>query len=180
MAALRIGRVVAFATLLFGALALAGCDAGGGKGAAHAVSEHPLLGAAAPALDVPTADGKSRVDLAAHAGKVVIVDFWATWCEPCRQSFPAYQKLVNDFGGKLVVIGVSVDESPDPIAGFVKATAVKFPIGWDEGQSAAKSYEPPKMPTSFVVDKSGIVRFVHGGYSHGDENQLREEIKSLL
>lgn len=179
MAALRFSGVVTFTALLFGAST--GCDAGGAsKGAAHAISEHPLIGAAAPALDVPKPGGTGRVELAARAGRVVVVDFWATWCEPCRQSFPAYQKLVNEFGGKLVVIGVSVDESPEGIASFVKSTGVKFQIGWDEGQVAAKSYEPPKMPTSFVVDGSGIVRFIHGGYSQGDEQQLRNEIKSLL
>ena len=170
------GRVALIAALL--APAQFGCDAGGGKGAAHALSEHPLLGAAAPALDVPTPDGKSHVRV--EPGKVTLVDFWATWCEPCRESFPAYQKLADEFGGKLAVIGVSVDESPDPIRGFVKATGAKFPIGWDEGQAAAHSYEPPKMPTSFIVDKSGIVRFVHAGYSRGDGKQLREELKSLL
>ncbi|MFZ5893769.1 MAG: TlpA family protein disulfide reductase [Myxococcota bacterium] len=144
------------------------------------MSEHPLLGAAAPALDVPVPEGKGRVQLSAHAGKVVVVDFWATWCEPCRQSFPAYQALVQEFGGKLVVIGVSVDESPESIAAFVKETGAKFAVGWDEGQAAAQSYQPPKMPTSFIVDKSGIVRFVHAGYSQGDENELRREIQSLL
>jgi thiol-disulfide isomerase/thioredoxin len=175
---LAMGRAVLMAGLLVPLAS--GCDAGTGKGAAHAVSEHALIGAAAPPLDVPAPDGKGRVQFDAQAGKVTIVDFWATWCEPCRESFPAYQKLADEFGGKVVVIGVSVDESPEPIAGFVKATGVKFRIGWDEGQAAARSYEPPTMPTSFIVDRSGIVRFVHGGYSRGDEKQLREELKSLL
>ncbi|MGC4089675.1 MAG: TlpA disulfide reductase family protein [Polyangiaceae bacterium] len=159
---------------------LAACDGAGGRGAAHAISDHPLLGAAAPVVEVPSAAGKGRLSLPGHAGKVVIVDFWATWCEPCRQSFPAYQKLVEEFGGKLSVVGVSVDENPSGIDEFVRKTGVKFSIGWDDGQAAAQSYQPPKMPTSFIVDGSGIVRFVHGGYSHGDEAELRSEIKSLL
>jgi len=170
-----LGRVALAAALLAGA-----CDPSGSKGAAHAVSEHPLLGAQAPTLSVPGPDGKGSVALPGHAGKVVIVDFWATWCEPCRQSFPAYQKLVDEFGGKLVVVGISVDENPAPIRGFVSSTGVKFPIGWDEGQAAAQSYQPPKMPTSFIVDANGIVRFVHAGFSHGDEAQVRSEVKSLL
>jgi thiol-disulfide isomerase/thioredoxin len=156
-----------------------GCGAGG-AGAAHAVSDHPLLGAAAPVLEIPTPDAKARITLAEHAGKVVIIDFWATWCEPCRKSFPAYQKLSQEFGGKLAVIGVSVDESPAEISSFAAATGAKFPIGWDEGQTAARAYQPPKMPTSFVVDTSGIVRFVHAGYSEGDEVRLRHEVQSLM
>jgi thiol-disulfide isomerase/thioredoxin len=170
-----LGRVTLALSLLASA-----CDATAGKAAAHAVSEHPLLGSQAPTLDVPNADGKGKVAVPGHAGKVVIVDFWATWCEPCRQSFPVYQALVDEFGGKLSVVGVSVDEDPAPIRGFVSSTGAKFAIGWDEGQTAAHAYEPPKMPTSFVVDTSGIVRFVHAGFSRGDEHQLRSEVKSLL
>ncbi|HWA78269.1 MAG TPA: TlpA disulfide reductase family protein [Polyangiaceae bacterium] len=174
-------RATALVAALLASPALSACNgAGGGGGAAHAVSEHPLLGVAAPALEVPTPDGKGRVTLAEHAGKVVVVDFWATWCEPCRKSFPAYQKLTQDFAGKVVVLGVSVDESPGDIPAFAKATGAKFPIGWDEGQTAARSYEPPKMPTSFIVDSSGIIRFVHAGFSPGDEAGLREELKSLM
>ncbi len=160
----------------------AGCAGGGGsdRGAAHAVSEHPLLGSTAPALELPRGDGHGNVTLADYAGKLVIVDFWATWCEPCRESFPAYQSLVDEFGGKVVVLAVSVDEAPNELGAFAKSTGAKFPIAWDEGQSAAHSYQPPKMPSSFIIDKHGIVRFVHAGFSRGDENELRDELRSLL
>jgi cytochrome c biogenesis protein CcmG/thiol:disulfide interchange protein DsbE len=169
-------------TALLLATSVAGCAGGGAGagGAAHAVSEHPLLGSAAPALEVPTPDGKKKLSLSDYAGKVVIVDFWATWCQPCRESFPAYQSLVDEFGGKVVVLAVSVDEAPTDIAAFAKSTGAKFPVAWDEGQSAAGSYQPPKMPSSFIVDKHGIVRFVHGGFSPGDERELRNELRSLL
>ncbi|HET9954737.1 MAG TPA: TlpA disulfide reductase family protein [Polyangiaceae bacterium] len=151
-----------------------------GVGSAHAVSDHPLLGSAAPPLEVGVPSGRGRVNLADYAGKVVVLDFWATWCEPCRKSFPAYQSLYEQFHGELAVVAVSVDESSSGIAAFVRATGAKFPIGWDEGQSAAQSYTPPKMPTSFVIDQNGIVRFVHAGYSEGDEAQIRNEVHSLL
>lgn len=149
------------------------------SGAAHASADHPLLGVSAPSLDVPTPDGKSSIRLADHAGSVVVVDFWATWCEPCRQSFPAYQRLVDDANGKLTVLAVSVDEEPSGIAGFVRDTGVRFPIGWDQGQTAASAYTPPTMPTSYVIDKNGIVRFVHAGFSPGDEVTLKSELESL-
>jgi peroxiredoxin len=168
-------RAVALALLLG---VVPGC--GAGQPAAHAVSEHPLLGAPAPDFDLPSADGKRRVALAAQSAKVVIVDFWATWCEPCRASFPAYQRLVDELGGKLSVVGVSVDEEPSGIEAFAAATGVKFPLAWDEGQGAAKSYQPPTMPTSFVVDGHRVVRFVHAGFSEGDEAGLRSEVSSLF
>jgi cytochrome c biogenesis protein CcmG/thiol:disulfide interchange protein DsbE len=173
-------RAVRAAALASALVAGVGCGGGAGPSAAHAVSEHPLLGAPAPDFELPSADGKRRVGLAEQSGKVVIVDFWATWCEPCRASFPAYQRLVDEFGGKLAVIGVSVDEEPSGIAAFAASTGVKFPLAWDEGQGAAKSYQPPTMPTSFVVDAHGVVRFVHAGFTVGDEAQLKTEVSSLF
>ena len=88
--------------------------------------------------------------------------------------------MVDDFDGKLEVIGVSVDEEPSGIADFKASTGVKFPIAWDEGQGAAKNYQPPTMPTSFVIDKNGVVRFVHAGFTAGDEAQIRAEVSGLF
>lgn len=171
--------IVAFAAL---SACTPGSGAGGGSGsgASHAVSDHPLVGAPAPDFDLESFDGKGKVALAASAGKVTIVDFWATWCEPCRASFPAYQKMVDDFDGKLEVIGISVDEDASGIAAFKESTGVSFPLAWDEGQGTAKSYQPPTMPTSFVVDKNGVVRFVHAGFTGGDEAQIRAEVSGLF
>jgi cytochrome c biogenesis protein CcmG/thiol:disulfide interchange protein DsbE len=174
---LQSERAVAW---LFLAL-LSGCaGAGGGGGATSPAASHPLLGGPAPAFELREVSGSGQQSLAAHAGQVVIVDFWATWCEPCRQSFPAYQKLGAELGRGLVVIGISQDDDPKGIAAFVSDTGAKFPIVWDDGKSVAKAYDPPTMPTAFVVDKSGIVRFVHVGYRPGDEDTLAEEARSLM
>jgi thiol-disulfide isomerase/thioredoxin len=110
----------------------------------------------------------------------VIVDFWATWCAPCRTSFPAYQALVDEFGGKLTVIGVSVDDDSSGIETFRSETGVKFPLVWDEGQAVVGSYKPATMPTSFIIDKAGIVTAIHEGFHEGDQAALREKIRSLL
>jgi peroxiredoxin len=161
-------------------LAAFGCGGAGGQPVASASAEHELVGAKAPEFELPSAVGKGRVSLATHAGKVVIVDFWATWCDPCRASFPAYQRMVDEFGGKLGVIGISVDEEPSGIPAFAESTGARFALAWDEGQGAAKSYQPPTMPTSFVVDKHGMVRFVHAGYTDADEAQIKSEVRSLF
>jgi peroxiredoxin len=118
--------------------------------------------------------------LAAHAGKVVIVDFWATWCQPCKQSFPAYQKLATENSGQLVVVGISQDDDAKYIQAFLSETGAKFPVVWDDGKAVAKAYDPPSMPTAFVIDTNGIVRFVHVGYRAGDEATLAEEVRSLM
>src|SRR6187549_1224029 len=82
------------------------CASGMAGPSSSAGEAHPLLGAPAPAFELREVGGAEQ-SLAAHAGKVVIVDFWATWCQPCKQSFPVYQRLVERMGGALVVLGVS-------------------------------------------------------------------------
>jgi len=163
--------------LLLGAPACGGLGSGANSAAAE---QHPLLGAAAPAFELASPDGKQKVSLRSFAGKVVVVDFWATWCSPCHESFPVYQRLASKFGSKLAVIGVSVDEAPGGIAPFAKGTGATFPLAWDEGQITSKSYQPPTMPTSYVIDASGVVRFVHSGFHSGEEQELESEISSLL
>jgi cytochrome c biogenesis protein CcmG, thiol:disulfide interchange protein DsbE len=161
-------------------LPLGACAGAGGGGASSAGASHPLVGAPAPAFELRNVAGGGEQTLQAHAGKVLIVDFWATWCEPCKQSFPAYQKLVSEMGGDLVVVGISQDDDAKGIPAFVSETGAKFPIVWDDGKSVAKAYDPPTMPTAFVIDKSGIIRFVHVGYRAGDEATLEEEVRSLM
>lgn len=129
-----------------------------------------------------TGDGPKT--LAEAKGKVVIVDFWATYCQPCKKSFPKYQELVEQFGGELAVIAVSVDEPGDvdeaKLKEFAAGTKVKFPIVWDKEHKTAEAYKPPKMPTSFIIDKDGNVAHQHAGYESGEEEKIAEEVKKLL
>jgi len=174
----RFARLVLGCAVMFSALP--GCGSMGAGASSAASEQHPLVGAAAPHFELPTADGKKKVSLSTYAGKVVIVDFWATWCAPCHESFPAYQRLAAKFGSKLTVIGISVDEDPAGIPKFARETGATFQLLWDDGQTVSKSYEPPTMPTSFVIDASGIVRFVHSGFRGGDESAIESEVASLL
>ena len=163
------------------ALLAAGCGAMGSGGASSAADEqHPLLGAAAPSFELASPDKKQKITLAGYAGKVVIVDFWATWCQPCHDSFPAYERISEKYAGKVTVVGISVDEDPAGIPKFAHETGAKFPLAWDDGQVTSKSYQPPTMPTCYVVDQSGIVRFVHSGFHAGEEQQIESELASLL
>jgi peroxiredoxin len=175
----RVSQVGSFVLLACAALTL-GCSSQK-SGAAPKSDEHALLGAPAPDFDLPrigSADGASRVRLSDTRGKVTVVDFWATWCAPCRQSFPAYEKLVKE-RPDVAFVAVSVDEDPASIPAFIEETHVTFPVVWDEGQAVSQSYTPPTMPTSYVIDKNGIVRFVHAGFSAGDEAELGAVIDGL-
>lgn len=172
-------RSLTLAVVAFG-LASVGCAGGGtGPGASAASDSHPLVGAPAPEFELAEVRGGGEQSLGAHAGKVVIVDFWATWCVPCKKSFPAYQKLVQRMNGELVVLAISQDDDTKGIAAFLSDTGATFPVVWDDAKLVAKSYDPPTMPTAFVVDKSGIIRFVHVGYHAGDEATLEEEVRAL-
>jgi cytochrome c biogenesis protein CcmG/thiol:disulfide interchange protein DsbE len=162
------------------ALSLTGCSAMAPSASTVAGAAHGLVGAAAPAFELPSPDAKRKVSLAQQSGKVVLIDFWATWCGPCHDSFPVFQRLANKFGQKMAVIGISVDDDPAGIPGFAEETGAKFQLAWDDGQVATKSYGPTTMPTTFVVDQHGIVRFVHAGFRADEEHELEVEISSLL
>lgn len=170
----------AFFRGLVALVALTGCGGAMGGGGAKSGAASEQIGAPAPDFSLAPIDGGTPVGPKSFTGKVVIVDFWATWCAPCRQSFPVYQKLVEKFPGQLAVIGVSVDDAPDGIAKFKAETGARFSVVWDQGQSVAGVYKPGTMPTSFVIDRAGIVKTIHEGFRQADEQALEQEIRSLL
>ncbi len=116
------------------------------------------------------------------AGKVVLVDFWASWCGPCRKSFPVYDQLTKTYGPKgFVVVAVSVDEDPDAYRKFLAKHKPGFATVLDASQALAKKVQPATMPTSFLIDRKGRVRFIHAGF-HGKKTQAayEKEIAALL
>ena len=151
-----------------------------GPSSASGGNEHELVGATAPSFELPAQAGGSKASLSEGSGKVTIVDFWATWCEPCEDSFPHYQKMLEQHAGELVIVGVSEDDKPDGIAAFAKKTGAKFPLGWDDGKSVSAQYHPPSMPTSYMIDRSGIVRYVHVGFHKGDQDEIEANVSSLV
>jgi thiol-disulfide isomerase/thioredoxin len=125
-------------------------------------------------------DGR-EVELPARGARVTIVDFWATWCDPCKKSFPKYQELYVKYKASgLEIVAVSVDDEKKDIPDFIKTYGAKFPVGWDEGHKIADCYKPPNMPSAYVIDKNGVVKHVHNGYHDGEERELEKEIKGLL
>jgi thiol-disulfide isomerase/thioredoxin len=135
-------------------------------------------GAAFPAL----ASAGLAGDLPATAGKVLLVDFWASWCAPCKASFPAYARLQAAYAARgLVIVAVSVDDDPAAYAAFVKKFAPPFATVRDTTQQLVRTVSVPTMPTSYLVGPDGKVRHVHSGF-HGEETEqaLRAEIEALL
>ena len=116
------------------------------------------------------------------SGQVILVDFWASWCAPCKASFPLLAELHRDYGSKgLVIAGVGIDEKPAAAADFVRKLAPPFATLHDREQKLVRQVVVPAMPTSYLVGRDGKVRFVHAGF-HGDATarELRREIETLL
>jgi thiol-disulfide isomerase/thioredoxin len=129
-------------------------------------------------------DVKGRPDARAPAvyGAVTIVDFWASWCAPCKASFPAYARLNAAYASKgLSVVAVSVDEDPADYARFVARFSPPFAVLLDRGHDLVRQVSVPTMPTCYVLDRRRRVRFIHAGY-HGSETDqaLRKEVELLL
>jgi peroxiredoxin len=164
------------------AQAAAGPSAGSGETALPASAEHVLLGAPAPDFSLPVQGAKvsGELSLASAHGKVRLIDFWATWCQPCRLSFPKYQELQQRYGERIAIFAISEDDDHQGIAGFAAETGVNFHLLWDQTKAISAGYSVEAMPTLFVVDQNGLVRHVHSGFREGDEDQIDAVIASLL
>jgi thiol-disulfide isomerase/thioredoxin len=137
------------------------------------------VGKAAPDLSVQTVNGKGQITRDSLSGKVAIVDFWATWCGPCKQSFPKLEELAKQNQGKVQVVGISVDDKSDGVADFAKSNGATFAIGWDDGHAIANRWKVDSMPTTYILDTSGTVRYIHAGYHDGEADVIAKELATL-
>jgi thiol-disulfide isomerase/thioredoxin len=129
-------------------------------------------GGKTPALKLADADGRERA-LSEWRGKTVVVNFWATWCEPCREEMPSLERLRTRLEGKSVdVVAVNVGESPERVARFTREVPVSFPILYDRDSSMAKRWKVRGYPTSYVVGPDGRIRY----YFVGELDWSSEEI----
>ena len=118
----------------------------------------------------------------ATTGQVVWVDFWASWCAPCKASFPVYAKLNEELRSRgLSLIAVNVDEKAADYTAFLKREKPSFATPRDAAQKVVAAFKPPSMPTTYLVDRKGVVRYIHSGFHGADtEKELRAELAILL
>ena len=115
-------------------------------------------------------------------GKVVLVDFWASWCGPCKASFPCFTRLHNKYASKgLVIIAIGVDEDVRKHKAFAAKNKAPFLLAHDSAHKAAAFFNPPTMPSSYLVDRKGVIRYIHKGFKgKKTEAQYEKEILALL
>lgn len=134
----------------------------------------------APEFALAAKDG-GEVSLAGLEGQVVMVNFWASWCGPCRQEMPHLEALHQRYSSLgFTMLGVNVDKDKGDAEGFLEETPVTFPILFDPESSVSELYEVIAMPTTVLVDRDGNMRFIHHGYKPGYENDYQAQIRALI
>jgi len=167
------GSIVKVSALLFG-LSLAAAA----PQALLAASVGP--GSSAPAFQLPAAAGNA-VGMDDLKGQVVLINFWASWCGPCRQEFPLLDTIYRKYKKQgFTIVGLNVEPDQNDAEGFLKQNPVTFPILYDPKDEVSKRYGVGGMPSVALVDRNGVVRWLHKSYVPGDENEYLNQVRSLL
>ncbi|MGR8930709.1 MAG: TlpA family protein disulfide reductase [Gammaproteobacteria bacterium] len=139
------------------------------------------VGESAPQCAVMAGDNNAKFDFSAYRGKVVLIDFWATWCPPCKKSMPFLDQLRNDrLADGLEVLAINVDEISDEAKAFLNNNPTNYPMFFDPDGNCPKAFDVKAMPSSYLLDKSGIVRHIHFGFRDEDKSAIIEQISQLL
>lgn len=137
-------------------------------------------GAPAPAFQLHSS-ASTDVSLSDLKGQVVLINFWASWCGPCRQEMPVLEQLYKKYkSAGFTLVGVNVEPKSADAEGFLKSTPVSFPVLFDPESKVSRLYEVTGMPSTVIVDRTGKVRYIHHGYKPGEESEYIDQIRSLV
>jgi peroxiredoxin len=179
----KIARIIGWGLFVIGSIAIqyevkVGLNHGGSGTAQHLGSIQ--VGGPAPDFSLQDLSGHAT-SLASYRGqKVVLLDFWATWCPPCRMSMPGLQKLEEDFKGRgLEILSVNQGEAADEVRHFIDRKKYSFHVVLDQDQAVAAQYGVKGIPTLVLVDKKGVVQRISVGYSK-NEDDLQQAVERLV
>lgn len=148
--------------------------------AAVSLASSGLTGQPAPDFALKSSTG-ANLRLSEYRGDVVMINFWATWCGPCRQEMPLLDELSSRYervGFKL--LGVNIDDDSNRAMAMIEELGVSFPVLFDARKEVSKMYDVSAMPVTVIVDREGTVRYVHHGYKPGYEEKYLDQVRSLL
>ena len=127
------------------------------------------------------ARGGKQLALNELRGQVVMINFWATWCGPCRQEMPLLEQMHKKYQPMgFTLVGINVEEDSSGAEAWLQKTPVTFPILFDRQNRVSKLYNVSGMPSSVLIDRKGNVRYLHRGYKAGDENTYLDHIRALV
>ncbi len=145
-----------------------------GNAAANKIS-HP-----APDFTLKSRSGEN-IKLSEQRGQVVMINFWASWCGPCRQEMPLLEKLYQRYEPMgFTLLGVNVEENSDDALRWLKNLDISFPILLDTQNKTSELYSVMAMPTTLLIDRDGNIRFLHQGYVPGVEDEYEQQIRTLI
>jgi thiol-disulfide isomerase/thioredoxin len=135
-----------------------------------------------PAPNFTLVDGDGNpVSLADLKGQIVLINFWASWCGPCREEMPLLEQIHQRYEPLgFTLLGVNVEENSSDAVNWLKDRPVSFPILFDPDNGVSKLYDVVAMPSTVIVDREGNVRFLHHGYQAGYEDQYQDQIRALM
>jgi thiol-disulfide isomerase/thioredoxin len=134
----------------------------------------------APGFQLASMGGKT-VSLGQFKGQVVMINFWASWCVPCRQEMPILEKLYVKYQPMgFTMLGINVEPDSQLAVDWLKDTPVTFPILFDTKSQVSKLYKVAGMPSTVIIDRKGNLRWLHRGYKPGDENEYLDQIRALV
>jgi thiol-disulfide isomerase/thioredoxin len=138
--------------------------------------------AAGPAADFSLpARGGPPVALSALRGQVVLINFWATWCGPCRKEMPLLEQIQKKYAPLgFTMLGINVEEDTTQMEAFLGDVPVSFPVLLDPANRVSKLYEVAAMPSTVIIDRKGNIRYIHQGYQAGDESRYQDVIRQLI
>lgn len=143
-------------------------------------AKQPPVGSRAIDFTLTTFDGK-KVTLSDLRGQVILLDFWASWCAPCREELPLLDMLNKTYGEHgFKVLAVNIDNKPGKALDFIKNYSVKLMPVWDQQKEVVSAYDVETMPTTFIIDKAGAIRFIHSGFDAEKLPLYRKQIEWLL
>lgn len=134
----------------------------------------------APDFTLKTLDGPNQ-RLQEYQGQVVLINFWASWCGPCRQEMPLLDRIHQRYqDAGFAVLGINVEDEVGPAKEVAERSKITFPVLLDQEQKVSEMYDLQAMPSTVVVDRDGKVRYIHRGYKPGDEAKYLEVVKALI
>ena len=136
------------------------------------------IGRPAPAFKLLDMDGR-EISLENFNGKIVLIDFWATWCSPCRMTMPVVEKLSKEYPDDMVLLAVNLREPKDVVKKYAFEQAISSLILFDEEGTVSATYGAYAIPMQFLIDRSGIVRYIQTGYGSNMASRMRTQIELL-